>query len=349
MGKSNKNPNLFLGNVMKKNKAFIIIVVILIVLIIAQLIYFNSKRKNENKIIIAEHTQNSTNNTEAAKVLNEKIYPLYTGDLYADHNIYIDEDEFASEVYKLVFENLNTINENISSLSWQEIKAYYINNKKQINSMNIYSDEDLYLIAKQVKNALSEDTVYYNYSNILTDTIKDNENGYCTFDLNIIFINGQSVNLKISLANSENAEHKIIVEDNSEINQLYEAANKGFSRANAIQIIENIMNNAKILETTTLTYSINRERQYFDLHQEEMNKLGIYSMDDFVTFIGALKSISWNSKDTITGYTIELTNATQNGRYITVPLYINYGNIERIKLNLNVSTSETMVPQIKIS
>lgn len=334
---------------MKKNKTFIIIIIILILLIFIQLIYFNSKRKTKNNIKVAENIQNTTNETKATNVLNEKIYPLYTSDLYENHNIAIDEDEFAEEVYKCVFNNLNEIYNNVSNLTWEETKSYYINNKEQINSMHIYSDEDLYLVAMQIKNILSEKTVYYNYSVISTDSIVDEKDGYCKFNLDIFFVNNQDIKFKVSLANNENVNNKIIIEDNSEINKLYELANKGFSRANAIQIINNIMNNARDIETTTLTYSQNKERQYFDLHQSKMNKLGIYSMDDFVTFIAALGSISWNSKDTITGYTIDLSNATKNDDYITATLYINYGNIERIKLNFSVSTNINKIPQIKVS
>lgn len=336
---------------MKKNKTFIIIVAILISLIFIQLIYFEVKRKRENKndTQIAEQIQNDTNST-AEKILDKKIYPINEGDVYENNTIIIDEDEFATEMYKIVFENFNIINENISNLSFEDTKEYYINNKEKINQMHIYSSDDLYLIAQQIKNIFNETIPYYYFTSISTDSIIKDENGYCKFDLSVNFINEQSVNLKVYLAKNKDINKKIILEDNSEINQLYEMANQSFNRSSAIEIIENIISNVAQIKKDTLGFSINKERQYFDLNQEKMNKLGIYSMDDFESFMASVKKVSWNTKDTITGYEIDTSNVTRNAEYLAAPLYIYYGNIEKIELKINVlSDKMNLIPQIKIS
>ena len=233
-------------------------------------------------------------------------------------------------------------------MSTDQINEYYNNNIEKINSMYIYSSDDLYLIAQQSKNIFKDNYAEYYYVAIDQNSLKY-EGEYCAFNLNIRYTDNQIINLKLYLSNNKTNNENIKLQDNSKIRRLYELSNEGFNKANAIEIIENIMSNVEDIKNDTLTYSINKERQYYDLHKEKLNNIGIYSADDFEQFITSVGNISWDSRDSITGYSIDISNPIKDENYTTVKLYINYGNIERIELNMSVSNKINIVPQIKIS
>ena len=116
---------------------------------------------------------------------------------------------------------------------------------------------------------------------------------------------------------------------------MYKESKEGFNKINAIETIQNIIDKAEQIKTDTRGYSINKEKQYYDLNKSDLSKLGIYSADDFVEFIGEI-------------YTIDMSNMTNDTNYYIVDLYINYGAIDRISLKMSVSKQINIIPQIKI-
>lgn len=341
-----------------RKKTYICVVVILILTIFIQIIFFQHKSKNNKNV--NNVINYNPNNIAAGEVQSLKAYPINTDKVFEVYKGSITINDFEEMVHQIVFENIPLINKNYSSMTLDEIDNYYKQNTVSINKLYIYSSDDLYLITQQIKNIYNDITQIVDYIKIDENSIRD-ENGYCSFNIDICFYNSQVIKLKINLLDSkgnhneennlitEEGERSIIVEDNSEIQQLYKIANEGFSKANAIEIIQNIIDNAKKIKTDTYAYSINQEKQYYDLNTEKLNTLGIYSKEDFESFITSVDNISWDSRDKITGYALDISNPVKNEDYTSVTLYINYGNIERIKLNMSVSNKINIIPQIKIS
>lgn len=344
-------------------KVYICVVITLILMIFIQLIFFHNKtKKNKNKNSISYNQNYITEDN----VKSLKVYPINEDKVFEVYKGPTTKTDLEEMVYQLLFGNIPWIYKKYSNMTLNEINDYYNQNTIEVNRLYIYSSDDLYLITQQIKNISKDITPMVDYTKIDENSIK-NENGYCNFNLDIYFVNSQIVKLKIKLKNSQNSqesnskgneqsntstaeeEKSLIVEDNSEIQQLYKITNEGFSRSNAIQIIQNIIDNAEKIKNDTFAYSINQEKQYYDLNKEKLNTLGIYSKEDFESFITSVGNISWDSKDRITGYEIDLSNVVKNEDYTSATLYINYGNIERIKLTISVANKINIVPQIKIS
>lgn len=272
--------------------------------------------------------------------------------VFDQYNGLVQQGSFQDIVYETIYTNIPWIIQNYSNSSQKAITESYNQKKNEINKMYIYSAEDLYLITQQVKNLYKNDTPLFDGAEIDENSIVK-ENGYCSFYLNLYFANKQTINLKMYLTETQTIDNNsnsksVIIEDNSGIQQLYKIANQGFNRANAIEIIEKLMGNVTQIKDITRGYSINKEKQYYDLNKDDLNALGIYSQGDFVEVAGAIKGIAWNTKDTITGYTIDITDTTKDENYTTADLYFNYGSTERIKLKISVSNKTNTTPQIKI-
>lgn len=345
-----------------KRKTFIYIVIILVAIMFTQIIIYNLKEKNKKSTIY--YNENFVTEDD---IITSKIYPINTYKVFDIYKGPVQIEDFEGMIYKMIFENIPKINKNYSNKSQQEIIDDYNNNTSKINEMNIYTSDDLYLITQQIKNAYRDVVPVFDYVKIDENSIKD-ENGYCSFNIDVYFVNNQTISLKMYLtdtnttsskrdemANETNAilpvlsnDKTIIVEDNSAIQKLYKESKEGFNKINAIETIQNIMDKAEQIKTDTRGYSINNEKQYYDLNKSDLSTLGIYSADDFVEFIGEIKKVSWNNQDKITGYTIDMSNMTNDTNYYIVDLYINYGNIDRISLKMSVSKQINIIPQIKI-
>lgn len=341
-----------------KRKTFIYVVIILVAVMFIQIIIFNLIEKNKNKNNTIYYNENFVKNDDIA---TSKIYPINTYKVFDIYKGPIQISDFEGMIYKMIFENIPKLNKNYSNMSQQKVIDDYNKNTSKINEMYIYSSDDLYLITQQIKNAYRDVVPVFDYVKIDENSIKD-ENGYCSFNIDIYFANNQTINLKMYLTDTQttltqnanntssiqNAGKTVIIEDNSAIQKLYKVSNEGFNKSDAIEIIQNIIDKAEQIKTDTRGYSINKEKQYYDLHKDDLNKLGIYSADDFVEFAGKIKKVSWNDQDKITGYTIDMSEMTNDTNYNTVNLYINYGNIERISLKMSVSKQINIEPQIKI-
>lgn len=341
-----------------KRKTFIYVVIILVAVMFIQIIIFNLIEKNKNKNNTIYYNENFVKNDDIA---TSKIYPINTYKVFDIYKGPIQISDFEGMIYQMIFENIPKLNKNYSNMSQQKVIDDYNKNTSKINEMYIYSSDDLYLITQQIKNAYRDVVPVFDYVKIDENSIKD-ENGYCSFNIDIYFANNQTINLKMYLTDTQttltqnanntssiqNAGKTVIIEDNSAIQKLYKVSNEGFNKSDAIEIIQNIIDKAEQIKTDTRGYSINKEKQYYDLHKDDLNKLGIYSADDFVELAGEIKKVSWNDQDKITGYTIDMSEMTNDTNYNTVNLYINYGNIERISLKMSVSKQINIEPQIKI-
>ena len=340
-------------------KTYICIVVILILTILFQTIYFYNKKKKNAKIgNVINYNQNYITTYEVKSL---KAHPINTENVFEVYKGSVTMDEFEEAVYQILFGNIPWINNNCSNMTLNDINNYYKQNTIAINRLYIYTSDDLYLITQQIKNIYKDITPpMIDYTKIEENSIK-NEKGYCSFSLDIYFANSQMLKLKMKLSNTEvnnntknnivadEEKNSIIVEDDSTIQQLYQIANEGFNREKAIQIIQNIIDNAEKIKDDTNAYSMNQERQYYDLNTEKLNTLGIYSKDDFESFITSVGNISWDDRDEITGYELDVSNPVKNEDYTSVKLYINYGNIERIELVMSVSNKINITPQVIIS
>lgn len=343
-----------------RKKTYICIVIILILTIFIQIIFFHNKtKKNKNKNSISYNQNYITEDN----VKSLKVYPINEDKVFEVYKGPTTKTDLEEMVYQLLFGNIPWINKNYSNMTLNEINNYYKQNTIAINRLYIYSSDDFYLITQQIKNAYKDGNPVIDNTIVEENSIK-NEGEYCSFNLDIYFLNSQTIKLKIKFKNSQEnsdknneqnvietseGEKSIIIEDNSEIQQLYKIADEGFDRTKVIEIIENIINNAKKIKEDTYAYSINQEKQYYDLHKEKLNELAIYSADDFENFVTSIGNISWKKGESITGYSIDISNPEKNNDYTKVILYINYGDIERIKLNLSVANKINIVPQIKIS
>ena len=367
-----------------KKITFVYIVIILVVLMVIQIIIFNLINKKENNVINSNKDTSTSDDLTTYKIYPINTFEVF--DVYKGPIKLSDFEGIIYQMIYANIPWINNRNSKMSvkeigdyySQNTKWINAMYIYSSddlyliaQQIN--NVYKDivpmfDYVKIDEKSIKdeNGYCSFDIYIYFSNNQTISLKmyltDEQPANNNVATNIVNTadsanNNASTNMVNSNATIDTANkivdlssyHKpIIIEDNSGVQKLYKVTNEGFNRANALEIIESIIDKAEQIKKDTAGYSINKEKQYYDLHKEDLNELGIYSSDDFVEFIGSVKKISWNDQDKITGYSIDTSSLITGTDYTTADLYINYGNIERIALKISVSNKINIVPQIRI-
>lgn len=194
-----------------KKKIYTAIIIILLILLFVQLYYYNHPNNPSLKETINEVTTSQTkreieNATTQIETINDNyslLYNSYNGTIRETEledfiNDMIDNKKF-SEIFYAIQGN---------SESW--MRRYYDVNTKKVNDWNIYSADDLLKIYSQLNKVVwSKDPICVS-RNIDMNSIKNNGD-YTTFTINIVFSNTNKMDIVVSLANSENVEHKIMI------------------------------------------------------------------------------------------------------------------------------------------
>lgn len=195
-------------------KILISIITILIIILITQLIYFNFNKTNvtntinetANNDVLDEWLDPEKVNTyfipevEITNVIEPKNLDKLSHNYKGDMRLVTLE----KELYTFINTNIKTIYNMTNRKSINQILQLYDLNKDTINKMNIYSAEDFEAITTEAFKVANIRNVEYSNSIIDMDSYKEDDNGYCTFNITFIYTNQNEVKIKVYLANKSN-------------------------------------------------------------------------------------------------------------------------------------------------
>ena len=196
-----------------KNKVFIGIIVILLVLLWGQMYYYHNKDNAKNKVNsldnsnkISQTKQEVANATTQIETINDN-YDL----LFSSYSGPVSKEEFNDFINDLLNnKKFKTLYDNLKNKSQDSMNQYYDNHKSEMESYNIYSFDDAYNIYEQLNHVLWSKSPVCISRNVDMTSIETTED-YTTFEVIFKFSNNNEMTLKVSLENSENAAHKIML------------------------------------------------------------------------------------------------------------------------------------------
>ena len=196
-----------------KNKVFIGIIIVLLVLLWGQMFYYNNQGKNLGKRadsldktnVVSQTKREIANATTQIETINDN-YDLF----YSNYSGPVSKDELNNYINDLIDnKKFKTLYDNLKNKSQDSMNQYYDNNKSEMESYNIYSFDDTYKIYDQLNHVLWARSPICISRNIDMTSIESTED-YTSFKIIFKFSNNNEMTLKISLGNSESAEHRIM-------------------------------------------------------------------------------------------------------------------------------------------
>ncbi len=186
---------------MKKEKyikiATIIFIILLVLLITFVIIYNVLKEKDEP---IYEENLEAQKEVDEEYLEKQMIIPEEYNFLVRLYEGNLNEKVFYSAIYKLVFEEIPEISNNLKNKSAEEIESYYQNNKERIYSnLGIDNFEDYNKIVQEVSKL--ENTTYESSRFVSKSFASNEENDYSSLDLEINFENNSSITFKMYIIN----------------------------------------------------------------------------------------------------------------------------------------------------
>ncbi len=168
----------------KINKIILIIFIILLVLLLTFLILYKVFSKNPEE---TSYGSNEAQKEVDEKFLrNEQIVPEGYNYLLRLYEGNVSEKDIYSSIYKLVFEEIKEINDNLKDKTNEEIETYYETNKDRIyKNLGI---EDYTYYKEIVEKIQKIDCTTYKKSYFdVKKFVADGENGYSKLELKIEF------------------------------------------------------------------------------------------------------------------------------------------------------------------
>lgn len=194
-------------------KIFIVICIILLAVLWGQLYYYAHQKEEEVEIPYVYTLPNETqleNELVTATTQIESINDNYSI-LFDNYKGVVTKEEFDTFINDFIDNRMKNLYYELLHKTDNDIKYYYDNNKESLNLANIYSGEDLIKIKKQLYRVNWSKRVVCITRNINMSTVNYDANGYTTFDIDLLFTNNYSMRFKISLANDNSSEKKIIL------------------------------------------------------------------------------------------------------------------------------------------
>ncbi len=309
-------------------KFLIIIIVLLVILALGQSIYYKlNETKNTSPYIdsIEETAQQS-------------LYIIGMSDIYDKCNPKIQFEDLQKRFYSFINVNLPEIFKNIYNKNIQEIKQYYEENIDKINAMYIYQEEDFVSIAKQLQNIYNNQNEIVNIENyeIDTNSIMVVQNNLIGFDT--IFYYDNNTTLKVKFILSESTENMMIASA-SDLDKVFEYYTGDVKKSDFLSKLESLISNVTTIRENSTLRTENEKIQYYDLNKDELNNIGIYSAEYYITITNQVNAMKWRYQD-ISYINFEVENdivADENNFNFKVKLFYSYDSeIELIvKLKMN--------------
>lgn len=322
-------------------KTLIVMIILLIICIIVQNLYYHFRKNDDISPNIISETED--NQTEPQRVA-ESYYINGILQLYQDYSPKMDISTLQHKLYEFIFENIPQIYENVKDKDDNQIKEYYLSEKEKINLMDIYNEDEFYMISKQIKNIFYED-VLLEESRI--DEVSLNENNIVKFHITLIYDNEKELNINVLMS-------KIIdsIEFSSAtgLDKMFEKYTGKVSKVDVLKKIESFISNIKDYRMNSTLKTENERRQYFDLNKEELEKIGITSQDDYVNVAILINRMKWKGLALqYERYEILPEKVVTEGDYLSSELIIYYENDSILDLKISISNVENVMPDIKIS
>lgn len=196
-----------------KNKVFIGIIIGLIVLLWGQMFYYNNGKTSGKKTayedktnVVSQTKREIANATTQIETINDN-YDL----LYNSYSGPVSKEEFNNYINDLLNnKRFRALYDNLKNKSKDSMNQYYDNHKSEMESYNIYSFDDAYNVYGQLNHVLWVKEPVCISRNIDMTSIENTEE-YTSFKVIFKFSNNYEMTLKISLENSENAKHRIML------------------------------------------------------------------------------------------------------------------------------------------
>ena len=197
-----------------KNKVFIGIIIVLLVLLWGQMFFYNNYGKSSSKQanssnrgnVVSQTKREVANATTEIETINDN-YDL----LYNSYKGPVGKEELNNYIKDLLDnKKFTTLYNNLKNKSKDSMNQYYDTHNSEMESYNIYTFEDAYNIYDQLNHVLWVKSPICVSRNIDMTSIESTDE-YTSFKVIFKFHNNNEMTLKISLGNSESAEHRIML------------------------------------------------------------------------------------------------------------------------------------------
>ena len=141
----------------------------------------------------------------------------------------------------------------------------------------------------------------------------------------------------------------MIYHSNSEFANVYTKQGIIADKRDAIDMINNFVNNIKNLCINNELKGTSHQAQYYDLNTASLNKMGIYSADDMQNILLKYSNnISWSKNEQLSYYIIDLNSLKEEENYTTFKFSLIYDYIEQVDLTIELSKEENLIPSVRI-
>lgn len=331
-----------------KKRIMYIILVILIILFVAEIILLNKAKSKPNNIE-EKKGSNTIENTDLNKTVednnNTSLYITNEYMAFANYKGTIQIKDFEKSIYKFVIEDVPKILNETKDLDNEKISKYYDDNVEKIrNDYNINKKIDYYFIAKNVKEIFFEENQKVNELKVDKDSIKNSENNII-FDLDVLYTGNYTLKLQITLIGTSGMQ----IGSGTEIKKKLEELE--YSNIDYVKMDTDIANMVNYLPKIYLDLNLkgrSYQKQYYDLHKNKMNSVGIYSQDDLVNINAQISQILKINEQKFVGYDIdETTTEKVDENYDSINLIITYNTSDNLNLKIYLSKNSSVVPRYK--
>ena len=320
-------------------KTLIIVIILLIILMFGQLIYYKINPKRSN---ISSSDQIDDNPA------SYQLYIKGMATLYNDYNPGISFENLENNFYVFVFETVEKIYNDLNNKSIEEIRQYYNQNIRTINSMNIYTEDDFVMIAYQINNVFDQYSIIdlYNY-NVDTDTISKTQDGSISFKVNLLYDNEKQIQVLYTISENDDS---VTISSGAGLDEVFKTYSGEVTKQEVLNKIDTFISNIKDLRLYSTLKTENERRQYFDLNEEKLNNIGITSQDDYVGIVIQINAMRWRESDLqFESFEINPETIINREDYLSFELMIYYNYDSSLHLKVSISNQKSVTPNIKIS
>ena len=216
--------------------------------------------------------------------------------------------------------------------------------------MHIYSEESFILICKKIKQIYSGNSIVdlVKYS-VDTDTIKMSNNGTISFLINLEYDNQTNLELLIMIQEQSDYMGIAIISDLEKIFSKYKGK---VTNIDLLDFLDRVVDNVNDLRLNSTLKTENEKRQYYDLNQEKLKEIGIYSAEDYISVVKQINWMDWNYRDLeYLNYEINEESFTEEGEYFNFEIILNYNHdsTTKLKISLKNNSANIQSPDIRIA
>ena len=317
-------------------KFLITIIVLLIILAIGQGIYYNFRKSNISPNTITVEQQNKEKSNFRLNGLDE---------IYDKYNPKISKDELNNKIYDLIYKNFSQIHDDTEKKSNEQIIKFYQENKDKIDAMNIYNEDEFFMIAKQMQNTFYDELIMQEYK-IDEDSITE-KSDIILFDLTFKYDNDSEIIIGVKL--SKRIE-EVEFYSASKLDKVFEKYIGNVSKKELLDKISLFVSNVIAIRQNTSFRSENEKLQFFDLNKDGLKDIGIITPEDFINIASSVNWLNWRYDDLYyERYEVDDETYIEEEYYNSFEMILHYNHYGKINLKVSMSKSSNVDPSIKLS